>query len=233
MSAAESYTEPPRYEIKFLFRAAAYDTLRFLLRTHSAGLHTAYAPRVVQSIYFDTANSRAAVENISGQSSRQKLRFRWYGAAAESAIGALEIKARENVLISKVRAPLLEPLKLRGQTRRAMVEVLRRASPLDFQALLSEGLEPAQWIRYERDYFTTRDGRVRVTLDRHLRAWDLRDRFVVSNTAPTPLDDHVVVECKALPENYDALQDVANALPATRTRCSKYVMALLPNHYGA
>lgn len=229
MSATGIACEPPRYEIKYHLRADAYDTMCFLVG--GQGLLRTFPPRIVQSIYLDTADCRAAAENISGQSHRRKLRYRWYGEDVGAARGALELKRRENVLVIKERAAVVAPVAIQGQTRPTLARTLRLLSPPTFRALLDEGLEPTQWIRYERDYFATRDGRIRVTVDRRLKAWDLRDAYVVTNRIPTPLPDSVVVECKALVEHHDDLQDFAGTLPFTRTRCSKYVMACLPGHY--
>lgn len=223
--------EQPRYEIKYLFRCDAYETLLFLIRSQGPGFFRPFPSRIVQSIYLDTENCRSAAENIAGQSGRRKLRFRWYGGDSSAAAGALELKRRDNFLVVKERARVDGPVLLRGQTRPALSRALRAAAPPAFRAHIDEGLEPSQWIRYEREYFATRDGHVRVTVDRRIQSWDLRDAYVISDRAPTPLAENVVVECKALPEHHDELQDVAATLPGSKTRCSKYVMACLPGHY--
>lgn len=223
--------DPPRYEIKIQCRAAAFDTLRFLLQTHEMALHAPYPPRLVQSIYFDTADGRAARENLTGQATRAKLRFRWYGTAGAEVRGALELKRRDNALVNKERAAL-EPVRIAGETRRTFMEALRRQAPPRWRWRLEEGQEPAQWIQYERHYFAARHCPVRVTVDRNLRAWDLRDTFVLRPLAPIPMPDCVVVECKAPPEHHDEVQSVADCLPAARTRCSKYLMACLPHLYA-
>ena len=223
--------EAPRYEVKMQCRAAAFDTLRFLLCSHEMALYAPYPPRLIQSIYFDTQDGRAARENISGQSTRAKLRFRWYGAATDKVDGSLELKQRDNALVSKTRTPL-ESIRISGETRRSLMTMLHEQTPPPWRSLLEEGQEPAQWIQYERHYFAARHCPLRVTMDRNLRAWDLRDTFVIRPTAPTPLPECIVVECKAPPENYDDIQSIVRSIPVQRTRCSKYLMACMPGHYA-
>lgn len=230
-TAPPATREAPRYEIKFQCSEAAFATLLFQLRTHAAGLYTPHPPRTVQSIYFDTADGRAARENITGQADRAKLRFRWYGEGRNEARGALELKIRQNALISKRRHDLPEPLRLQGASRHGLVRALRAQCPPAWRALLDEAQEPAQWIAYERHYFAARTSPVRVTVDRRLRAWDLRDRLAVAPAAAVPMPPCTIVECKAPPEYHDALQAIARSLPFSRSRCSKYVMACMPYHY--
>ena len=223
--------EAPRYEVKMQCAATAFETVRFLLRSHAMALYTPFPSRLIQSIYFDTQDGRAAHENISGQATRDKLRFRWYGSGTDTVDGALELKQRDNALVSKARTPL-KSIQVSGETRRSLMSALHKQSPPRWQSLLEEGQEPAQWIQYERHYLAARHCPVRVTLDRALRAWDLRDTFILRRAAPTPLPDCIVVECKAPPENFDDIQSIVKSLPVPRTRCSKYLMACMPGHYA-
>jgi len=225
-------SEPPRYELKFQCRESVFETVMFILMAQGAALYRPYPPRIVQSIYFDTRDGRAAQETITGQSVRNKLRFRWYGENQDEARGALELKRRDNVLIRKGREVIASPLRIRGQSRTAFMKTVRAQISPVWRTLLDEGQEPSQWIRYERHYLAARNSPVRVTVDRGLRAWELRDSYTLRALAPTPLPCCMIVECKAPPAFYEDLQLIANALPMSRTRCSKYLMACLPGHYG-
>lgn len=231
MTTQMAQSEPPRYELKFQCRETDFESVLFILRAQDAALYRPYPPRLVQSIYFDTPDGRAARETIEGQAVRAKLRFRWYGPGQQESHGALEIKRRDNALISKVRLAIPESLKLAGQTRPGLVNALHAQLPPAWRSLLDEAQEPSHLIQYERHYLAARNSPIRVTVDRHLKAWDLQDSYTVGTSAPIPLPTCAIVECKAPPAFYDDLQSIANALPMSRTRCSKFLMACRPGHY--
>jgi len=72
-----------------------------------------------------------------------------------------------------------------------------------WRARIEHGLDPVQWIAYRRDYEVTADGRVRITLDRSLRAWDQRVCPRLSRAQPTPLPRLLVIEVKAHPDDHE------------------------------
>ena len=231
MNPALAQHESPRYEVKMLCRDSAHSTVLFLLQAHGSGIRVHHPSRRVQSVYFDTDGGRALQQNLTGLPGREKLRLRWYGDAIDQVSGCMELKIRENALISKKRFHLPAAVMIAGATRRSLTRSLMDASPPEWRSLFAEGLEPAQWISYQRRYFVTYDGAVRVTVDNNMRAWDLRDNFVVGARHEMPLSSPVIVECKAAPEHYDQLQEVLNGLPFSRDKCSKYVMACCPGHF--
>ncbi|HEX6882632.1 MAG TPA: polyphosphate polymerase domain-containing protein [Planctomycetota bacterium] len=237
---APSGSERPglRHELKFACEDEAYPRLRMALRLARSGVRPLHPPRVVQSLYLDTSHGRALAENLAGVSEREKLRLRWYGAEDERVAGILERKCRENSLGWKESVRLAAPVLVRGAERRRLVaELARQAGGLWAERLA--GLEPAQWVRYRREYLTTADGRVRVTIDRELFCADQRLRARLSDTAPTPPLRLLVLELKCAPEHLAEARELAASLPVTLGRCSKFVLASerpggpLPSTLGA
>jgi hypothetical protein len=217
--------DPLRYELKYVVERLALSSLRARLRLDPSGLRAAHPPRRVQSLYLDTGTGRALAENLAGVSERCKLRFRWYGEAADRVEGALERKLRRDQLGWKERARAAAPLALEGARKSAFLRALARALPAAWGARALAGLEPAQWIAYTREYYESADRRVRVTLDRELRCHDLRFGARLARTARRPLPELGVLELKARPEHEAELRAIAARLPAAASRCSKYVLA--------
>lgn len=217
-----------RHEIKLVTDEEALPRVRMLLRLDRAGLRTLYPPRLVQSLYLDTTKQRALEENLAGLSERRKLRLRWYGAGTATVQAHLELKCRANSLGWKWQLDLPEPLELAGRERRALVaELERRADPVWRERLA--GLEPAQWVRYRREYLTTADRRVRVTIDRDLELFDQRLLARVSDRRRTPSPRVLVLEVKCAPEDLAAARDLIGRLPFPAGRCSKFVLASAPD----
>lgn len=229
MTAPET-PESLRYELKLVCQEAAHDRVRMALRMQGSAIDELYPSRVVQSIYLDTLFGRALQENLAGLSRRVKLRFRWYGEESGRVRGNLERKFRENTLGWKEVHPIDADIQVDGAGRDAFVEALIEAAPEEARFQLREGLEPVQWIRYRRDYLTTADGLVRITLDTELVTADQRIRDTLSNSAPNPPSHVLVVEVKCAPEAYEEAREIVRLLPIPVDRCSKFVLASDPSH---
>jgi hypothetical protein len=213
-----------RHELKLVSDEEAYPKLRMALRLDRSAIRTLYPARLVQSLYLDTPSQRALEENLAGLSVREKLRLRWYGAESGVIRAALERKCRENSLGWKEILPLGEPLALAGEKRRSfMAELARRADPL-WRVRLA-GLEPAQWVRYSREYFTSADRRVRLTLDRELACFDQRRLARLADGEPTPTPRVLVLELKCAREDLGRAQELLARLPIPLGRCSKFALA--------
>lgn len=216
-----------RHELKLVGDENALARLRMALRLDRAGIRTLHPARVVQSLYLDTTFGRALEENLAGLSVREKVRLRWYGAAVHAVAGVLEHKCRENSLGWKETLPIAEPLEVAGAERRAFVAALARQADPRWRARLA-GLEPAQWVRYRREYFTSADRRVRLTLDRELAFFDQRRLARLSDRERTRGPRLLVLELKCAPEDLARAQDIVGRLPLMLGRCSKFVQAGAP-----
>lgn len=218
-----------RYEMKLVTQGMAYKRVLTELRLHKCALRTLHPARRVQSLYLDTHDGRAVQENLAGTSDREKVRFRWYGDETGHVRGTLERKIRCNMLGWKETYRYSETVQVEGASRLAFVRSLLKGVPPRFRAALEDGLEPAQWISYTRNYLTTADGIVRVTIDHDIRCSDQRDRAVLSMRYTTPTPNVTIVECKAPQDRYDALRNLLTTMPLVVDKCSKFVIASDPH----
>lgn len=216
-----------RYEQKLVGRACDLAALRALLRTLPIVLRTAFPPRVVQSVYFDTLSGAAVQDNLAGIGERSKLRVRWYGADASVVAATFEDKQRHNALGDKVSIALPTPLRVRGERPAAFLAAVAAGLPPTVHRRL-DGHGPAQWIRYRREYLATADGSLRITLDRDLEAFDQRTNLRLGDRWPTPLPPLLIVEAKADAAHRDALERLLQHLPLRPSKMSKFVMASQP-----
>ncbi len=216
-----------RHELKLVSDEASLARVRMALRLDRAGIRPLHAERRVQSIYLDTSHGRALADNLAGLSVREKLRLRWYGDGREVVQGVLERKCRENSLGWKESLPLAGPLPVAGVERRRFVDELARRADPAWRARLA-GLEPAQWVRYRREYFTSADRRVRLTLDRELSFADQRLLARLSDAELSPAPRVLVLELKCAHEDLDAARAIVARLRIPLGRCSKFVLASAP-----
>ena len=219
-----------RYEIKMACQEAAYERIVACLRMDPAAVRELYPRRQVQSVYLDTTFGRALSDNLAGISHREKIRLRWYGPDARGVRATLERKVRENMLGWKDTLRFDDPIDIEGVDRNDFISSLRERATPEWRSVLDAGLEPVQWISYQRDYLVTSDLKVRITLDRSLRATDLRDRFVLSSARPTPLPRLLIVEAKCAESDYGRAQELVSRQPLFVDRCSKFVLASTAEH---
>ncbi len=99
----EKVPEDARMEIKFVGYAVNYATVLNALRMHPAGFIVPYPDRQVNNVYFDSFDYSAFAENLSGVSSRTKVRYRWYGESRTPESGTLEVKCKRNYFGWKLR----------------------------------------------------------------------------------------------------------------------------------
>jgi hypothetical protein len=215
-----------RYELKLVCDAHRLAQARSWIRLHPAGFRVAYPPRRVNSLYLDTPGLHSFGENVNGLSERHKLRLRWYGEDVREIAPLLELKGKRNLLGWKKQVMLPCTLDLSSPWRAILGQVRDSVEP-DWRLLLRTAVQPTLLNHYQREYYVTPDGVLRVTLDYDGAAYDQRLSLRPNLCLALPVDDRVVIEIKAPPEHVERLQDAVARFPALRTRNSKYASGLL------
>ncbi len=200
-----------RYERKYKIEDCSISTLQQSVKMHPAGFRKIFPDRIVNNIYFDTANFTCFNDNVAGVPQRKKYRIRWYGKEQLSLIKSpqLEIKIKDNQLGTKETSdlPAFSFLNLEE-----VIQAVRRKDPT------GTPLNPVLYNSYKRSYFGTSDGRFRITLD---------DQLFYSHPAHSKgmryEDKAVILELK-YEANMDNKTDlIMQYLPFRQTKSSKYV----------
>jgi SPX domain protein involved in polyphosphate accumulation len=238
-----------RYELKIVCSARQLSMARNWIRLHPEGFREAYPLRQVNNLYLDTAELEDLNANMNSDNLRRKLRLRWYGAIPlpemsrrglpgreyykQRVSGAtLELKRKENMVSTKLRHPLDAEIDL-GAPFQAITDTIRAQVPAGWQVLLQRAQRPVLLNHYQREYFVSPDGNVRVTLDYDLDIYD--QRFVTRPNLrwPIPSMDKVTIEVKAGLAFQERLQEIMGQFPVARQRHSKYAGGLLQaDYYG-
>jgi hypothetical protein len=212
----------PRFERKAHVEDLSFAEVQRLVRTHPAGFRPIHAPRHVNNVYLDDANLGHYYANVEGLETRQKVRIRWYGPMLGTIEGAqLEFKRKHNLVGTKEVHPL-PPVTLQPPFDASVITAAIAAAVLPpLRALELRGLEPCLLNRYRREYWVSRCGRFRLTLDRDLEFYRLRP-FANRLLARSIDREGVVVEIKydlAYDEEVDRL---TAAFPFFVSKISKY-----------
>jgi hypothetical protein len=220
-------SEERRLEIKFAFHAAQRPAVEAMVATHPAGFRTEHPQRRVNNIYLDTPNLTLFNDNREGFADRRKVRIRWYGDDDHGVGAALEVKLRSGRGNYKLRHPLTGELCLTGDENWAsIVARAYRDLPIEVAAAVEAATRAVLVTRYQRAYYATTDGAIRLTVDHTQAMYSQLAQYRpnLRYSLPPPLTG--VVELKAPVTLEERLRGIAAALPLRVSRHSKYAIAL-------
>ncbi len=206
--------------------AAATGALAAWVKAHPAGFRTAYPSRRVNSLYLDSHTHWALEGNLSGQAHRFKVRYRWYGPLADPAQGVLEVKRKAGRVGWKQLYPLAAPLPLAGRTWPGVLSELEQAVDAAGRMLVHTVPCPTLINKYDRAYYESLDGAVRLTVDERLSVFDQRRAPTPNLRLTAPLPAITVVELKCAWHHHRRLEGMLQTFPVRAARMSKYVTGL-------
>lgn len=214
-----------RYEVKYVARATELHRLFSWVRAADAGFREPFPLRQVNNVYFDTFDHYAYAENLSGASARSKVRFRWYGTQNNPEKGTLEVKRRRSSVGWKLSYPI-GPMPLVGVSWSNFRRALRDQLPDEGRIWLDANPQPVLINRYQRRYFLSRCGKVRLTVDWNQRVYDERLSPKPNLSRPANLPDTLVVELKFDRADRKLANRYAQGIPIRLSRNSKYVIGV-------
>jgi hypothetical protein len=217
--------DPLRYEVKYVARATELHRLLSWIRLAQARFREPFPPRQVNNVYFDTFDHFAYAENLSGASARSKVRFRWYGEVDRPEKGTLEVKRRRTGVGWKLSFPV-GPISLAGVPWRRIRKELRDQLTPEAHLWLDANPQPVLINRYQRRYFLSGDGRVRLTVDWDQRVYDQQFSATPNMKHLANLPDTLVVELKFDRADRMLANRYVQGIPLRLSRNSKYVIGV-------
>jgi SPX domain protein involved in polyphosphate accumulation len=212
-----------RREIKFVARETQYFHLIRWIRLHSSGFSKPYPDRWINNVYYDTYNYHSYTGNLSGESFRSKIRFRWYGELNSIKRGSLEIKMKRNSFGWKIKHSITSLHTLKNQKwKKITMEISRQLSGKYKHLFLSHPM-PTIVNRYYREYFVSNDNKIRITIDRKQSVYDQRYKSIANMSTKSFIPDNIVVEVKFDREDYSSAMKVIHGMPIRSSRNSKYM----------
>ncbi len=218
--------ENARYETKFVVNAYLHHRMQEWLRHNKMAFRMAHPARMVNNIYFDTHDLDAYCENLSGIKTRSKIRLRWYGPARGAYKATIELKSKENKIGWKHSEPMVFSKHLEELTFSELVKSIEVQLSSEMAYHFAFSNIPILFNRYERDYYVSANGKVRVTLDKNLIFYDQRT-YINLNTkyANFPVDV-VIMEFKYAARDLDLGISAVDTIEIPPKRCSKYVLGV-------
>ncbi len=217
-----------RYEVKMVMDAFQLGQVRSWVYTHSNAFHVSFPPRQVNNIYFDTFDHQFMLDHIDGVAERGKYRYRWYGNTWQLEGGQLEIKKKMAKLGQKDLFPFSGSIDLSHCSWRELYLALRRGfkecTPGTIDLL--ELLLPTLINHYQREYYLSMDGVVRLTLDYDMVAYEQRFGLKPNLNYPQPARSNLVIEIKGAKDEHRRIADTLSEFPQRCSQNSKYLNGL-------
>jgi len=214
--------EAMRYEIKIPLRDTPLFLIRRWLRLHPDAFRETFPPRQVNNIYFDSHDLICFSNHIDGIYTRQKLRLRWYGKAKNFNASQLEIKRKQGILGSKLIQQVHAPFSLQQQTWSHIQQVLvENLAPMQAEMIAVSRPVLVNW--YQREYYESADGAIRLTMDFDHHTCDQRFTDTPNVDFPEPFNDIPLIEVKAHQQHYKRLANTLAAFPVRAEQFSKFL----------
>ena len=216
-----------RSEIKFVCYQHNYFLLKNWIKLHKFNFFKEYEDRNVNNIYFDSFNYKAFNDNLSGLPSRLKVRYRWYGelfSENNTNEGCLEFKFRKNIYgYKKVFKIKNLTLSLNSKWSEIKNKILNALTP-EYKILYNRNSEKILINQYKREYFISKNKKLRITLDKNIKIFDQRFTFDKPNFKfKNYTQDYSVMEFKFNKEDKILLNDLDISVPIKASRNSKYI----------
>ena len=210
-------------ERKFQVSALSYSEILKNLFCNPFLFREIFLQRTVNNIYLDSFDLASFFDNIDGHSERTKTRIRWYGNDSDKILSPkLEFKIKQGHVRSKKIFTLLPFTFKRGFSRIHLMKMLNNSSLPDPVIEILNHLRLSIYNKYKRRYFLSSDKRFRITLDRDIHYFGLKDSpnyFVSKRTEPSMS----IMELKYSPKDDSDASEIIKQFSFRMTKNSKYV----------
>lgn len=210
-----------RYEVKMVLNAMESGLARAWVYQHPFAFYNPFPPRFVNNIYFDTLDNTMYESHKNGEGQRSKFRLRWYGETYQAFEARLEIKQKNERLSRKMIHPLPVSLDIEKQDWRGINAILIENTIEPFREKLRQ-TRPAIINRYFREYFSSADEDVRITLDSQLQSYRQSFGFYPNLRWKQQLCSHMIIEFKSPVALHQKLAETLAFFPLYCSAYSKY-----------
>ena len=216
-----------RSEIKFVCYQQNYFLLKNWIKLHKFNFFKEYDDRNVNNIYFDSFNYKAFNDNLVGLPSRLKVRYRWYGnllSQNKKNEGSLEFKFKKNIYgYKKVFKIKNLTINFNSHLSDIKKKFLKTLTP-EYKILFNKNSQEILINQYKREYFISKNRKLRITLDRNIKIFDQRLTFKKPNfRSKNYTQDYLVIEFKFNKNDKAFLNDLDINVPIKASRNSKYI----------
>ena len=216
-----------RYEVKFICYDDKYKLILNWIKLNQLNFLREHPSRAVNNIYFDSIDNKSYSDNISGISSRAKIRYRWYGKLNDDKNGNLEIKFKRNLFGWKKKIRIVKSLIKDNLDWSEIINLLTINLQGNLKEFFKSNSKPQIINQYQRDYFVSFDRKIRLTIDKNHKIYDQRMFKTPNITKRKTTQNYLAIEFKFNRGDlryYKSMLD--NFIPIQLSKNSKYINSI-------
>lgn len=217
-----------RIEIKEVYKSKDLNLLYAALKYSGFAFRKTFQPRKVNSVYFDTFAMNFLTQSLEGNRDRKKIRVRWYGDNKKKCPATLEIKNKKGVVSWK---NLYEKQLVIKPNEKRWKHFFNYASEGSHLENMLNSYFPTSIISYKREYYESRNKKIRVTIDQELCTYQQMSRLKVNFSHNKLHSSLVIMEIKLSYNDQKLLEFVLQDFPFNSKRFSKYCESIFPQEY--
>jgi hypothetical protein len=165
-----------RLEVKEVFKTKDLNLLDRAIKLSGFSFRKTFPTRRVNSVYFDTIKMDLLTQSLEGNRDRKKIRVRWYGEEKKEYDATLEFKNKEGAVSWK---NLYEKQVIVNPTEASWDSFLKYDSEKLHLMNTFKTYLPASIVSYKRDYYESKNKKIRITIDQDLRSYQQLSRLRV------------------------------------------------------
>ena len=220
-----STTTEKRIELKDVFSTSEFSKFEKAIKLSKFSYYCPFPTRQINSIYFDDYSYSSLEDSIEGNSLRTKKRIRWYGIQKKKIDATLEIKKKQGIYSWKELYKNKYTVNPNAKSWGEMVENKDKKDSYN-TALLNQ--IPKSILSYNRQYFCSFNGKVRITIDQNLQSFPQNFPFSPNLIRSKKHYNFMIIEVKIASNDEHLVEQVRQEIPFAPRRFSKYCESLIP-----
>ena len=207
-----------RIEVKEVFTLFDITKVEKAIHLSKFAFRKPFPDRQINSIYFDDFSFSSFEDSIEGNCLRTKTRLRWYGNEDSEVSAVLELKKKKGMYSWKHLYQNKYRINPKARNWTTFIKFLQKEG----KDLILTQLKPKSIVSYQRNYYASFDGKVRITIDRNLKTY--RQDISVNPNLTRPKDhfELIIMEMKVDVSNSNLIRMVSEDIPFNPKRFSKY-----------
>jgi hypothetical protein len=219
VTKSQSKNTSKRLEVKEVFKSKNLNLIDRAIKLSGFSFRKTFPTRTVNSVYFDTIKMKLLTQSLEGNRDRKKIRVRWYGDEKKECDATLEIKNKKGVVSWK---NLYERQVTVNPTAERWKNFLTYDSDKLHLKNTFKTYLPTSIVSYKRDYYESKNKKIRITIDQDLRTYQQMSRLKVDFSHYKDRSSLVIMEIKTSYEDEKILKHVLQDFPFSGKRFSKY-----------
>ena len=213
-----------RIELKDVFTTDDLPSIEKSIKLSRFSFYKPYPSRKVNSVYFDDLRFSALEESIEGNSLRTKKRLRWYGVSRTKNNAVLEFKKKVGTYSWKELYRNYYCINPIAQKWSDFIQPLINDATLPLKKISDT---PTSIVTYDREYYSSFDNNIRVTLDRNIKTYQQTNLLRPNFSFHRKHSSKIILEIKVSVENSGLIREVFRDIPFNPQRFSKYCESLI------